>query len=346
MLAERAAAGCALLHAIDRWLPDALVPPASRKWIYDLSRSLPEPWNTRLFECRLAADDDRVDYQLCAMKLDGVPQALRAALKSGAPVAGLGSCGDVVREWVEPGTTIHREVPVIWIEFDEAGHHAPDPFAYAIADPQFLEYLHPHRPAPPSPSPRHVRAVAQVWLPWLTHHPPEERQLDQLEACARALPEGGRLYALAAMSQRGTSDLRVVAAMPHRTVAGWLDRIGWRGDRQQLHWILESLGTVEHDRSVYIDVGERVRDAVAIDFGPLWHGTRWEPLIDRLVVAGLADADKARAAVAWRGRARIDFDSARWPLHTLRHLGIKLVASGGTVQAKAYLMLAARAGLF
>lgn len=340
-----------LLWAVDARLPGALVSPEAKARIGQVAARLPAAFCQICLECRLEPGVDRVDLLICSAQGEYGQDALRASFASGADVGPLGSSRAFVEEWVEPGTLLQREVPVMWLEYDLLpGGGEPDPFAFMCLDRSYMRGNAVGSSPGSQIASSHIRGVAERGLGLLLGGPPEPAALDTLDRCIGSLPPAGYLSALSVMPQRGRRDLRVSVAVPHGEVIPWLRAINWPGNEEGVELALDILGSGCARPAVHFDVGESVRPTIAFDF---YLRTRpsetpsWARALDRLVEGGTCDRDRGQAALDWIGDETVDLPGAEWLVNIDRQLFFKLLPRlDGSIEAKAYLCIQHRYALF
>ena len=167
------------------------------------------------------------------------------------------------------------------------------------------------------------------------------RERVAVEALFAALPEGAGCSHVGAFPLREPRALRVVFSMAMRESAGFLDRVGWCGDRDRLVRLSDNLDPLLPRIGLACDVdasGLRPRVGFELYRGLGWTDTpttRWQVLLDYLGERGLVTPEKARAVRLWRNRETLFGEQGVATLISgVNHL--KLVLDGAAVQAKAY----------
>lgn len=325
-----------LCRAVEPRVPGALISAPAWARIVALAEGLPALFCWAIFECRLQRDADRADVLLCISRWDGDDAGLRDSVLRKDTLDALGRAPRFLRAWLEPGTMVCSEVPLLWLEYDLIAGERRAPFVQFCVDSGYP------RPGPRvALSPARLSALADEGLSLLLGERPEPAVLANLQRCAERLPPGARVLHLGAMPQRGTSDLRVLAVVPAESTPAWLEAIGWPGPREGLQQLLALLAGHFPRLSVQLDLGEVVRPTLALEF-PLTtrpdRDPRWRQFIDALVDLGLCDPDKGRASLDWIGDETVDLPEADWLVQIQRRLDIKVILGpDGRLEAKAYL---------
>ncbi|HEX2572796.1 MAG TPA: hypothetical protein VH877_24815, partial [Polyangia bacterium] len=209
--------------------PAALVSAAAWARVRPMARALPEAAHCACFECRLGADEERVDLLVCVLDGDGGgevlasgPPAEEAAARAALPVTPAWQrVFEFCREWTRPGTLLHEEVPFVWLEFDLPPGAAapPEPFLffcvqrYFRSDPLRL-FAPTTQAAGATATYRQVLGRALAILLGRPLAPATERML---LACAGELPRGGHVLHVAPLAVRGQGHedlVRVVLTLP------------------------------------------------------------------------------------------------------------------------------------
>src|SRR5688572_26808216 len=100
----------AALRHVEPHLPPPLVGEIERPRCAAIGEALHPAACCAAFECRLTDGDDRVDYLAC-VQVDQRPEL--ATLLDRPACAGI---GDFVRDWIDPGSVLHANVPLLWLE--------------------------------------------------------------------------------------------------------------------------------------------------------------------------------------------------------------------------------------
>ena len=320
----------ALVQSVAPYVSSALVSQPASARIRAHTARLPPIFAWGIFECRLAADDTRVDMLFRVSRRGGGDEKLAEAWPRVQEE--LGPVAAFLHAWRTARGALAR-IPLFWIEHDLLATGPSAPFVQFCVDPRYPE----GREALP---PAELRALARAGVALLLGDEPDAGSLDRLAQCAARLPEHASILHVGVMPYRGTRDLRVLAGVPIARTWEWLAAIGWPGDRARAFEWLELLGEHFTHASVQLDLGEAVRPTLALEF-PLprsGEDPAWKRFMASVVACGLADAEKAEAALQWIGDATGELPGAPWLVNVQRQLDVKLVLrADGSCEAKAYL---------
>jgi hypothetical protein len=156
-----------------------------------------------------------------------------------------------------------------------------------------------------------------------------------------ALPEGANIVHAGVMPQRGRDEIRTVFSLPLTKLNDWLKHLDWPGDFAGLDRLLSLISPYWSHVALQCDVGERLGPVLAVDYdepslpaaAPLVQN-----FMQRIVRAGLARPDKAKASLDWIGTTTHRFPDFDYPLCVVRELDVKLVLQAdGDLEAKSYL---------
>lgn len=329
-----------VLAATAHHVPAALVPPTTLRTLVDWSWRLPAAFNWLGFECRLGADDPRVDFAGCCEAWDGGRDALLAALAREPALAGPGPAA-LVHAWAHEDAL--RACPSVWLEFDFLGAGAPVPFAFLCLDPACANTFRAPGVGEP-PAPEALAAVAVRGATLLLGHAPKARSIELLRHAAAALPLTGRALHVAATPHRGHDDLRLHYALLARDLGAWLERIAWPGDHDAVAHALDLLGDGFRQVGVQLSVGDALRPTLGLEAyvtcgasGP--ELATWTRSLAALVELGACTRARADALLGWWGHETLVLPGAPWRVSVHRQFYVKLLVGAGPVQAKAYLAI-------
>lgn len=329
-----------ILAAVSRHVPDVLVPAAAQAAILQFAGRLPPAFTWLGYECRLAADDDRIDFAGCCEVWSGDRRRLAEALVHEPGLAGTGPAA-LVDLWARPDSALFATCPAVWLEFDFLGAGPPTTFAFLCIDPACADSFGSRAPAPAPPSLDTLMAVAacgaRLLAPELT-----DGALGVLRRCIAALPFGARALHVAATPHRGHNDLRMHFALLVRDVPRWLTEVDWPGDHEALHAALALLGDGFRQVGVQLSAGDRLRPACGIE-AYVAHGPdefpAWSATFASLTALGVCAPAKAEALFRWWGRETTDLPSTMCPVRLSRQFYLKLTLASEGLQAKAYLAI-------
>lgn len=325
-----------LLRLVAPWLAPVLIGPEKLEAIARFADDLPDAFTWGILELRLIAGDPRADLEVCAASLDGSRAAIAEALADPASAerarGSLGSLEPLLRAWAA-GDGRLAEMPQVFLEYDDpaSGRRAPFAFLATDHDPRA-------RPAPPALGTDDAIAIARDGLE-RTPGGLDPEPFATWERCVRALPPGGKPLTMAPLAGRGVRAVRLDALLPRTELGGWLDAIGWPGDRRRLAELLGWLGPHWQRYRLQLDLGQTVGPNLGVLYRPPTaprDPESWRPLIDLLCALGVCAPDKADAALGWPGMQGFDLPDLAWPIVVQRDLDFKLTLTPGGLEAKSY----------
>lgn len=329
----------AILAVALRRCPTPLIDDAAGAALERLARATRLPSRDVGLECRLAADDPRVDLAAALeTRLTGVPRA-RDVTRSGIPTTGDWSALDRFRRAHTASELLCRSTRHLGLELDADAGLPP------LAAPGLFVGLEDGTLGP------RVRGAVAAGLPALMGKTGYRSSAAGLAAFLDALPEGSVLHYFGAFPGRAPAVARCNVQYPDRAAA--LAQLARQGFSER-H--LAAAGEA-HDQ------GARV--VFAYDVGPSLHRrlgiellfddpSHLEPVLDALVRRGLCAPAKRDAVLAWPGALQESEAEEPWPpplaaagrsspglrsvlFFKLSHL--KLVVDDEGLAAKAYLQL-------
>ncbi|HKP94996.1 MAG TPA: hypothetical protein VJ385_04490 [Fibrobacteria bacterium] len=325
--------------------PDELTPGDSLARMQAHLKRLPPGSSSYFLECRLAKDDDRVDFGACFRSpLDSAtapagkpgfaaPSGNRPEDKAWEPVNRAFSL------WASRTSGLRNRVPYIWIEMDQAG---PQPGA---AVPGFLFCVDPSLARVPErfqagPDGRKdLLAIAREIEKALFGSGLPAGCGKTLWDCLTALPAEGRILHISAMPSRSPAALKLNICMPKKALFGFLRRIRWPGSPAELEKLWEAFHPFMSCAKIDLEISAGVSPRLGLELHPYnTPRTARKAALLRLARSGSAQPRKARALAAWCGNVTRMFPGHRWPTHMVKEFGLKLVfAETRPLQAKGYL---------
>ena len=337
-----------LLGAVVETLPAAILSGEGRARMVALAAGLPGCGleSTFGFESRL---DER--QPLCDLFLSAQPDSrfckylIDSADLPDATPAQRGMSSFLV-ELANPSSVLAKWFGTIILEYDVASWRAS-----SIPDPGvFIE------PRGPATQEAHLMGTlgqtplacgAQVLASSICLASGWQRESAEMEAIATmidALPEGGELLHIGAMTSRRPRAIRLVCRMLSSKVADCLSQLGWRGSLERLAALSDTAARLQDSRWVTIacdivagKIAHRIGFEIHLKHG--WaqaHAKQWDPIFKRLVSSGWCRQDKAEALLAWPKRDTLVANSEILALLTgVNH--VKLVLEDGRIYSKAYL---------
>lgn len=326
-----------VLRAVAPFVPDVLVGAAAQAATYELSTRLPPAFNWLGFECRLD-DDPRVDFAGCTETWDGGREVLAAAVDNDPEFAGAGPAA-LIRNWANPASTLFRDCPAVWLEFDMHGR-AILPFAFACLDPACSNTFRSRRKREPPPTTSQIIALASTSATLLAPGVDFAQALATVSQLVAALPPGGRALHMAVAPHRGDTDMRIHVSLPASELCRWLQKIHWPGDEQHVRQVLDLLANRFRQVGVQLAIGQQLRPYLGIE-AYVNHQAglcSWQQTVLGMCAARLARRDKANALLQWWGHHRVEMPSTRWKVQLDRQFYVKFVVAQG-LRAKGYLAI-------
>jgi hypothetical protein len=274
----------------------ARLPAALAEWVY--------------LECRLDERSNRTDLTIGVDRgsidlLSGRDRSLDRLGALRAPA--WDRLRAFARTWGRDATTWRDRVSRLWLEFDIDGEGLPVS-AGPLAPPSvFFELENPGGGQGLDPGEWPLLAAPGEQLRAGIRRGPTPS--DEIGRCLGLLPAGARLLYLGVFPPRSTGGVRLcMTGLDDRTLAGYAAEIGWPGRADLLERELNRLRRV-HGRGagvIDIDLGESVGPALGLEYffrrdcqarGVLAESA----LLDLLVAAGLASAERRHALGTWVG---------------------------------------------
>ncbi len=312
-----------------------------------ISDPLPPVATEAALECRLEAEDSRVDFEACIRVAGGGRRRLAEAL--GDPAvrgaasrsAGWRRALAFLRAWTAPDSPLHLAIAVVWLEFDvsEDGSSS-EPFLVFTLDPE-------HFYASGRADPAALDAILDTGLGLLADGL-DRPTAQAVSRCVKALPPTGQLLHAAVRPTAAGDIARLIVRMPWREILATLERLDWPGSIAELRSLLERLCARAPVHSINLDVAERLGPRLGIEFhypGNPGDDPRWKALFDDLEEAGACTPEKRQILEEWTSG-----DAGRAPepgsIHAPRALMVKIVYEpGAALRAKAYLPFGPRLAL-
>jgi hypothetical protein len=290
-------------------LPAELVSAEVIPWLRAVAGVLP-PVHRAGFECRLAENEHEVDLQQGIFAGDGEPARLARFLAHAGPVNDAWSgVQQIAERWSAPDDSLHGAIDELWLELDAAPGDAGAVVALSDARPSVFAVL--ERAGPDS------LPIARELVQMLVGGE-ESAALDgALTRCSLACPESAWVSHVGVMLGRSLPAMRVhVSGLPVREFTGYLIRIGWAGEAEEVASFTQALLDYGDWAVVCLDilVDQIVRVGVEC-FIAEKRGLdpRWRPLLERLTELGLSSPDKADALLRWPATLTPLDSPGRWP---------------------------------
>jgi hypothetical protein len=322
---------------------DPLVPPNSWEAIASLCDGIPAQVHTLCFECRLSAEDDRVDFAFALLPGPDAVQLgtrLRAAHPTSEPWAAF--C-DFLADWSVPGSDLAYRIPFVCAAFDLAAFDAwppsapvlPAPCVSLCVDPDFfarrLGLVPPH-----SPLDRDLPRLVDGWVARLVGRRMPARAGERLAACLAADPTVQPKH-LSLMLPRPGVPMKLDLTVDAERIGRLLAQVGWPADPAALHQAVAAWAPSAAHVQLNLVLHPELAPPLEVEiFTGAAEGTGGERLrfLERLVAAGLAAPSKAALLHDIWTRPSVVVDGER---AVARSWYIKLRFEGTTPRdAKAY----------
>ncbi len=330
-----------VLAAVAPHVPEVLVPSDAQRAIAGLAARLPPAFNWLGFECRLGADDPRVDFAGCCEAWTDGHKRLVAALDADPELAGPGPTA-LVREWTTPGSLLASLSPAVWLEFDFLGAGAPLPFAFLCIDRACANTFRKPLCREPPPPPSTLYALVERGAVLLAGAADHAAPLAAFRRCVEALPPDARALHVAATPHRGHADLRLHFALGSRDLIPWLRRIDWPGECGPVARALALLGDDFRQVGVQLSAGAGLRPTLGLE-AYVKHGPSefpaWSRSFAALADAGVCVPARASALLRWWGYEEVSLPSDRTRVRLDRQFYLKLSLAPGVMTAKGYLAI-------
>jgi hypothetical protein len=304
--------------AVREDVPPALIGKEGMDAIAGVARLLPGSLALQTFflECNLSRPEAAGDFLPLVQAAAG-----RSELAAGIPAV-LRDIPIWVRiqafldAWGDMHSVLSSTIDRVWLEFDvsTAGGGPPVPsifHGYQLAQTGDAGIIAP-------PIERQIEAT-RLAFQILTDRPIEPAVVRQLRACYELLPSDASVFQLGAMIARETDAFRVCVGFRDRSqILPYLDRLGWRGEQDQLQNVLGQLAGRADWLALDIDVTTSVLPKVGLecylrrDDRP--QAQRWAPFLDFLVKGSIALQPKCEALLRYPGLTYIRLDRTHWPV--------------------------------
>lgn len=283
------------LKVVTPHLHPELISPLALSNIQALAQLLP-PSSLAGFECRLGAEQSRVDFQVNLPHPN--PNLPENFLTS--PVWQFFQ--DFCREWAEPASCLHQGVAQVHLEFDMVGQ--PEQLSPCI----FLELN------------REIVKNTQTLIALalrLLNISTSSLLESNLKHCADSLPNGANITHLGAMLSRSDQGMRVnIKGIPPSQFLDYLFKIGLTDQTNTLSTLVSSLSEFVDEIVLTFDVGETISPRIGLECflekQPL-NEPRWQLFLDYLVERGLCTPAKQKALLTWSGFSQKADHPELWP---------------------------------
>jgi hypothetical protein len=335
------------LGFIEPCLPRALLPDGAWPAILGTARKLPEAVSLCGLECHLGKDVARVDFLACVLASSPAPERWATFCEDKAREGDTDSAGwralwRFASEWAHPAALLHRQIPFIWLEFDEPALR-PDaaPSQLCCLNPAPL--AKPPARAPVSRDDRpevHLRVIEES-LARVLDGPVSAKTRATLSRCFEHLPPGGAVAHLSVMRAREPAALKLTVCLPRDGLEAYLAAVGWPGSASGLRAVLETFSPDAHSVTLDLSMGDVMALRIGLEFFDARDQARdpaRQALLDNCLRAGLCTREQRDALRTWAGSNRHLYAGDGWPTRVSRWMDVKLVQpTDGALTAKVYL---------
>lgn len=288
------------LDVVTPYLHSELVSPQALNKIQALAQILP-PFSFAAFECRLGANQSRVDFHV---NLPQHPLNLPARFLTYSVWQ---EFQKFYQNWTESNSLLHRSVDSLILEFDITGQPSLVPI------PCVLLTLNPEA----AREDFNLMDITANWSFMQLNDSIVPEIKSNLSLCTNSLPDGARISNLAVMLSRPTQAVRVVVkGIPPHQLTDYLVQIGWSEPKNQISPIISTLSEWVDSMALAFDVGDTIHPRIGLECRlqkqPL-DEPRWQLLLDYLVEKGLCTSAKRNALLAWPGFSQKAEQMQLWP---------------------------------
>jgi hypothetical protein len=315
------------LEAIAHLLPSELISSEALLHLYAIAQQLP-PIPNILLECRLGAEDSRVDFSvpLPPFKNRSNPEISRNADFSGVKFTDFSFMShpiwqhyqsildtyehfhnsDLTLAFKGAEDTIIKYSPVkcFWLEFDieskDLNNFIPaigieiDKYS-AVKDENFLELWALDLLCNLGVDGNNLGSLEIDRLP--------KSLIENLDKCKSLLPQDAKIIFIGANPSVRADTLRlIIDRIPPCEITRYLLEIGWGGVAKELEELIMSLSNLVDNIVLSFNVGEIVFPRIGLEcyfIDPPQIEYRWQIFVDYLVEANLCSPSKGKALLSW-----------------------------------------------
>lgn len=234
---------------VNPYIPDRLISEQHKKWIRSIAEPLPVGLTDFFgYECRLQDSTPASDFLLCVSQDPGckiLTDAKKWLLPAWLGVPEWKRLSNFAEIWEHHDSYIEK-VENMWLEFDirEAPTNMPIPSVFFKPRKSLLS-----------------KNADTVWvfdvLERLSGVVVSEKICQQFNHCIHSLPEKSFVFQVATMMSRKNNPLRLcIRDIAPGDLFSYLEKIGWKGDREQIVQQLSWLRYFIDDIAINIDVDE------------------------------------------------------------------------------------------
>lgn len=310
------------LTAIQSNIPNALVSAENLSYIHNLLKLLPAELSSLFgFECRLAKNENTVDFLLCtrhsqvgAQILNGThPQIkLPEKLLTNSVWQRIHTFAD---HWTQANSLLGEKVDNICLEFD-IDQEIPD-----IPVPSFFIGTKNTLQETSQPN-QYYQWVDESVLALMLEKQLAADVKSKLLECVTNVPNGGRIFHIGLMLARTSNSVRLcLTGLSGTEILVYLYSIGWQDLSGNFAKIMDKISNFVDRLALDIDVSQTVNCKIGLEcyFDALTltgENYKMNQFLDWLVENGLCTPDKSDALKKWRGYNTKNSQEF-WPQHLL-----------------------------
>lgn len=304
-------------------LPEVLISPEAFGAAATFVEDMPPIFHWGVLETRLIGDRRRVDVLAAVVATGREEQEVGVHVRGERVHPSLAGASRFLSTWAR-GDADLSDVKVIWLEWDAPFQRDAAPLQLPSIDPRFWG-----PPGTAAPTGEQQVASASASYAAIFGGPPPAAQMAGMRQMIAALPPSAEALAVASLRPRGLEVHRLFAGVPRGRVMGWLDAIGWPGDRTVLIPWLRAIVQSWEPAYLQVEVGD---DGVTPYLGiepqqsssdPAALTHRWR-FLDDLADRGDVDLAAVEAVKAWPGTRVVDLGGAARVEHRSIHLKLVL----------------------
>ncbi|KYC43085.1 hypothetical protein WA1_13365 [Scytonema hofmannii PCC 7110] len=308
------------LQVVVPHLSPELVSPEALSHIQPIARNF-LPSSEGLFECRLGANNSKVDFSVLTTNLDGSHNTFSEldSIVNLQNIIFTNSIWKRIQDFCsfcyQPNSLLFGTIENIWLEFDldEQQHKLPIPSLFLGLKEFHLEKHSTER----SKINHEQLQIITTALGLLFEHGISPLVEKNLGICVNSLPNSSQVLYVGAMFSRNLDAVRVnIGGIPVEILEDYLSQIGWTYSVQPLKKIIQLLADFVDAIVLNFDIGTSVFPKIGLECLLKTQNSRLEPkwqlLLDCLVEQGLCTPEKRNAVLNWSGYSDEKFYPELW----------------------------------
>lgn len=292
-----------LQHAEAR-LYHNLFAPIALSNLYELAKKLP-PVRGAVLECRLEANEPRVDLSICLPNDFTIGQFDKSTLLQFK----LGKYQKIFNNFSRSRSTtlnqgirnIYELVENIWLEFDVLGDTSSIPLPAIGLHLNQTDNLSASIFRQQLPCFSHKEIINQLVTDLLEQEYSTNFQVN-LQRCIEVLPVGAKIIFLGAASSRQTNAVRfIINKILPSEISTYLANAGWTGNFDELRTQILALSNLVDNIVLSFNIGDIISPQIGLECYLIVK--EWQNFIEYLVINGACTPTKGKALLAWTGFA-------------------------------------------